>query len=282
MLQVDPDAEPEVIEAAYKRLAAKYHPDKNPSESAPARMKEINAAYDVLKYPERHARYDRQQASVRPPPPPEPEDDDDEDEDDEPPPRYNRSQRAPVPPTVEQVSNSVVKKLLGVGAVIALLVYLPWLAAVVAGLWGAVWLFKKYPGPIGKILWLTVAITVAVVVRFVWTDWERDKQAKEELAALDLPTILAEQLNDFTTTCTTKASKKNSPALAAPYCTCLAEVIRTRFDMSPIHVESVYDYNQVVSTRFSAAAPDDDAKTDCAEQVRTKSAISQHTNGSGR
>ncbi|HUZ87547.1 MAG TPA: DnaJ domain-containing protein, partial [Candidatus Baltobacterales bacterium] len=29
MLQVDPSADPEVIEAAYRRLALKYHPDHN-------------------------------------------------------------------------------------------------------------------------------------------------------------------------------------------------------------------------------------------------------------
>jgi len=29
VLQVDPSADPEVIEAAYKRLALKYHPDHN-------------------------------------------------------------------------------------------------------------------------------------------------------------------------------------------------------------------------------------------------------------
>lgn len=50
ILQVDPKAEPEVIQAAYRRLAAKYPPVVN--ETAPhdaeRRMKELNAAYAVL------------------------------------------------------------------------------------------------------------------------------------------------------------------------------------------------------------------------------------------
>lgn len=48
ILQVDPEADPDVIEAAYKRLARKYHPDLNKSPDANQRMKEINLAYEVL------------------------------------------------------------------------------------------------------------------------------------------------------------------------------------------------------------------------------------------
>ncbi len=59
ILQVDPDAEPEVIHAAYRRLAAKYHPDVNPEPEAAERMAEINAAYGVLRDPEQRAAYDR-------------------------------------------------------------------------------------------------------------------------------------------------------------------------------------------------------------------------------
>jgi len=42
ILQVDPAAETEVIAAAYKRLAQKYHPDINQSANATRRMQEIN------------------------------------------------------------------------------------------------------------------------------------------------------------------------------------------------------------------------------------------------
>jgi len=48
ILQVDPRAEPEVIQAAYRRLAAKHHPDVDPSPEAMERMKLLNAAYEVL------------------------------------------------------------------------------------------------------------------------------------------------------------------------------------------------------------------------------------------
>ena len=58
ILQVHPSAEPEVIEAAYKKLASKYHPDRNPSPAAPEKMKKINLAHDVLADPEQRARYD--------------------------------------------------------------------------------------------------------------------------------------------------------------------------------------------------------------------------------
>ncbi len=48
ILQVDPRADPEVIQAAYRRLAAKHHPDVNPSPEAMERMKLLNVAYEVL------------------------------------------------------------------------------------------------------------------------------------------------------------------------------------------------------------------------------------------
>jgi len=59
VLQVDPQAEPEVIEAAYRRLARKYHPDVNRSPDANSRMQQLNEAYEVLKDPVRRAAFDR-------------------------------------------------------------------------------------------------------------------------------------------------------------------------------------------------------------------------------
>lgn len=58
-LQVTPEAEPEVIEAAYKRLAFKYHPDRNPG-SADAKMRDLNEAYETLRDPQRRQHYDQQ------------------------------------------------------------------------------------------------------------------------------------------------------------------------------------------------------------------------------
>jgi len=60
LLQLDPAAEPEVIEAAYRRLARKYHPDVDGSPGAGPRMQEINRAYATLSRPHRRAIYDRE------------------------------------------------------------------------------------------------------------------------------------------------------------------------------------------------------------------------------
>jgi hypothetical protein len=59
ILQVSPRAEPDVIDAAYRRLARKYHPDVNSSRAALQRMTELNHARDVLTDPRRRAEYDR-------------------------------------------------------------------------------------------------------------------------------------------------------------------------------------------------------------------------------
>jgi hypothetical protein len=85
-LQVDPAAEPEIVEAAYRRLAKMYHPDVPKARDAGGRMKEINAAYEVLRDPARRAAYDRQlRDQARAPSPPqaryEPQDVEDADED---------------------------------------------------------------------------------------------------------------------------------------------------------------------------------------------------------
>jgi len=72
-LQVDPAAEPEVIAAAYRRLAAKYHPDVCPDPAAAERMVALNLAYEVLSDPARRAVYHRQwQQHHRPEPAPPP------------------------------------------------------------------------------------------------------------------------------------------------------------------------------------------------------------------
>ena len=58
ILQVHPRAEREVIDAAYRRLAAKYHPDVSQVSDASERMKQINTAYEVLSDPVKRAAYD--------------------------------------------------------------------------------------------------------------------------------------------------------------------------------------------------------------------------------
>jgi hypothetical protein len=63
ILQVDPSAESEIIEAAYKRLATKYHPDINKSTDAPSRMVEINRAYKILGNKDLRKQYDEKRNS---------------------------------------------------------------------------------------------------------------------------------------------------------------------------------------------------------------------------
>jgi hypothetical protein len=80
ILNVAPDAEPVVIEAAYRALMKKYHPDQAASASAGEgpRAAEINLAYATLRDPGRRADYDRREgaraqniqlAAYQPPPP---------------------------------------------------------------------------------------------------------------------------------------------------------------------------------------------------------------------
>ena len=59
ILQVHPRAEPEVIEAAYRRLSRKYHPDVSGQADAGQRMRELNEAFQVLSDPARRRAYDR-------------------------------------------------------------------------------------------------------------------------------------------------------------------------------------------------------------------------------
>ncbi len=61
-LQVDPEADPEVIQAAYRRLAQKYHPDLASSAEAAARMVAINQAWEIVGDPDRRAAYDSERA----------------------------------------------------------------------------------------------------------------------------------------------------------------------------------------------------------------------------
>lgn len=58
-LGVDKHAEPDAIKKAYRKLASKYHPDKNPgNKAAEDRFKQINEANEVLSDPGKRKRYD--------------------------------------------------------------------------------------------------------------------------------------------------------------------------------------------------------------------------------
>lgn len=60
ILGVSKDASDEDLKKAYRKLAVKYHPDKNPDnrETATAKFQEVSEAYDILSDPEKRKVYD--------------------------------------------------------------------------------------------------------------------------------------------------------------------------------------------------------------------------------
>lgn len=78
ILQVVPTAEQEVINAAFRALALKYHPDRDATTLAQRRMLELNAAYALIRDELTRAAWDRAQrvqassptSAGRVPPPP--------------------------------------------------------------------------------------------------------------------------------------------------------------------------------------------------------------------
>ena len=59
VLDVGRSADAASLKAAFRKLAIKYHPDRNSEEGAEDKFKEINEAYAVLSDPDKRAAYDR-------------------------------------------------------------------------------------------------------------------------------------------------------------------------------------------------------------------------------
>lgn len=64
ILGVEPDATPQEITTAYRKLAMQYHPDVNPSDEAKERMPLLNEAYAVLGDGDLRRKYDARLVSV--------------------------------------------------------------------------------------------------------------------------------------------------------------------------------------------------------------------------
>jgi molecular chaperone DnaJ len=59
-LEVERDADDSKLKSAFRKLAMKFHPDRNPGDStSEVRFKEINEAYEILKDKDKRAAYDR-------------------------------------------------------------------------------------------------------------------------------------------------------------------------------------------------------------------------------
>jgi curved DNA-binding protein CbpA len=65
VLQVRSNAHASVIRAAYRALAALYHPDRNQGLGLERQMADLNAAYEALRSPARRELYDRMLAAAR-------------------------------------------------------------------------------------------------------------------------------------------------------------------------------------------------------------------------
>jgi len=71
VMEINDSASPEEIKAAYRKLAQRYHPDRNPEdEHAEERFKQLQQAYSILSDPSRRKAYDQIRRTTPPDPSP--------------------------------------------------------------------------------------------------------------------------------------------------------------------------------------------------------------------
>ncbi len=71
VMEISSSATPEDIKVAYRQLAQRYHPDRNPGDDqAEERFKQLQQAYSILSDPSRRKAYDQLRHTMRPDPSP--------------------------------------------------------------------------------------------------------------------------------------------------------------------------------------------------------------------
>ena len=64
LLQVSPNADPEIVQAAYRRLILRYHPDRSTEPNAAEMTQRLNDAYAILSDSAKRTAYDAVEESA--------------------------------------------------------------------------------------------------------------------------------------------------------------------------------------------------------------------------